>query len=32
MLQPLSTGNHTLHFGGTKGTFSLDVTYNLTIQ
>jgi len=34
MLQPLSPGPHTIHFAGTIGFFgfSLDVTYNLTVQ
>lgn len=32
MLQPLSPGQYTLHFGGAFGaTFALDVTYNITI-
>jgi hypothetical protein len=34
MLPPLSPGQHTIHFAGTIGFFgfSLDVTYNLTVQ
>jgi hypothetical protein len=33
LLNPLSPGQHTIHFtGGFSGGFSLDVTYNLTIQ
>ncbi len=31
MLRPLAPGAHTLHFGGSVGTFTLDVTYNLTV-
>ena len=31
MLAPLSVGEHTIHFTGTVGTFSLDITYNLTV-
>jgi hypothetical protein len=31
MLAPLSVGKHTLHFKGTYGTSTLDVTYQLTI-
>jgi hypothetical protein len=31
MLEPLRPGTHTLHFGGTSGTFSVDVTYTLHI-
>jgi hypothetical protein len=35
MLEPLSAGSHTINFGGTFGppiNFTLDITYNLTIQ
>jgi len=32
LLAPLKPGPHTLNFGGTSGTFSVDVTYNLTVQ
>jgi hypothetical protein len=37
MLNPLSPGSHTIHFGGTQvaGDFpplTLDVTYDLTVQ
>lgn len=36
MLAPLPSGQHTIHFTGTSGVapnaFSLDITYNLTIQ
>ena len=36
MLAPLSAGAHTIHFtvhaGADAGGFSLDVTYDLTIQ
>jgi len=33
MLAPLSAGAHTIHFtvAAPDGTFSLDVTYNLTV-
>jgi len=31
MLAPLAKGNHTINFGGTNGTFTLDVTYNVTV-
>ena len=31
MLEPLSVGQHTIHFAGTVGTFTLDITYNLTV-
>ena len=31
MLKPLSIGDHVIEFGGTVGTFSLDVTYHLTV-
>lgn len=33
MLQPLSKGSHTLHFGGTitPFNFTLDITYNITV-
>lgn len=37
MVAPLSAGQHTIHFTGTfdfgsAGSFSLDVTYNITVQ
>jgi len=35
LVQPLSPGQHTIHFGGTQtyqGIFSLDVTYHITVQ
>jgi hypothetical protein len=35
MLRPLSTGSHSVNFGGTFGpplNFPLDVTYNLTVE
>jgi hypothetical protein len=37
MVGPLSKGEHTIHFGGTFedtpfGSFSLDVTYNVTVE
>ena len=37
MVAPLSTGQHTIHFTGTfdfggGNLFSLDVTYNVTVQ
>jgi hypothetical protein len=32
MLQPLTPGEHTVHFGGAAGDFSLDVTYHVTVQ
>jgi len=34
MLPPLSAGSHTIHFAGgfTSSGFSLDVTYNITVQ
>jgi hypothetical protein len=34
LLNPLSAGNHTIHFAGTLGfyRFSLDVTYNITVE
>lgn len=31
MLRPLAEGNHVVHFGGTTGLFTLDITYNLTV-
>ena len=31
MLRPLAVGSHTIHFGGSVGSFTLDVTYNLTV-
>ena len=31
MLAPLSSGQHTLSFSGTAGSFSLNVTYQLTV-
>jgi hypothetical protein len=32
LLEPLAAGTHTVHFAGTLGTFSLDVTYNITVE
>ena len=32
LLAPLPAGEHTLKFVGTKGAFTTDVTYNLTIE
>ncbi len=32
MLHPLSAGQHTIHFEGSAGDFSVDVTYNLTVE
>ena len=36
MLAPLSAGQHTIHFKGSEGaapnTFTLDITYHLTVQ
>jgi hypothetical protein len=32
LLTPLRAGHHVLKFGGTAPTFSVDMTYNLTIQ
>ena len=37
MVAPLSAGQHTIHFSGTfdfgsGGSFSLDMTYNITVQ
>jgi len=32
MLAPLSVGTHTLHFQGQVGTFTEDVTYNITVM
>jgi hypothetical protein len=31
MLEPLSVGQHTIHFHGSEGSFTLDITYNLTV-
>ena len=31
MVPPLSLGSHTLRFGGTSGSFSLAITYHITI-
>lgn len=31
IIPPLPAGNHTVHFEGTVGTFSLDITYELEI-
>ena len=31
MLAPLSSGQHTLSFSGTAGSFSLNVTYQLKV-
>jgi hypothetical protein len=31
MLAPLAIGKHTINFGGTSGTFTLDVTYDVTV-
>lgn len=31
MLEPLSVGNHTIKFGGTSGSFTLDVTYHVNV-
>ncbi len=31
MLPPLAPGQHTIHFAGKSGAFSLDVTYHLTV-
>jgi len=31
MLAPLSVGQHTIHFTGTVGSFTLEITYNLTV-
>jgi hypothetical protein len=31
MLAPLSPGAHLIHFHGTAGTFTLDITYSLTV-
>jgi hypothetical protein len=31
LLPPMSTGKHTIHFGGVIGDWSLDVTYNLNV-
>jgi hypothetical protein len=32
MVPPLSPGNHTIYFKGVVGTFTVEVTYNLTVQ
>jgi hypothetical protein len=32
LLNPLSAGSHTIHFAGSITNFSLDVTYNITVQ
>jgi hypothetical protein len=31
MLAPLAIGNHTINFGGTSGSFTLDVTYYVNV-
>jgi hypothetical protein len=31
LLPPLSVGQHTIHFYGLNGNFSLDITYNMTV-
>jgi hypothetical protein len=31
LVTPLPVGEHTIHFTGTVGTFTLDITYNLTV-
>lgn len=31
LLAPLSSGSHTIHFGGFPG-FPIDVTYNITVE
>ncbi len=32
LLEPLAAGEHTIHFIGAIGDFSLDVTYNITVE
>jgi hypothetical protein len=31
MLKPLGLGSHTVHFAGLLPSFSLDITYHLTV-
>jgi hypothetical protein len=32
LLEPLPAGEHTIHFAGTLGEFSLEVTYHITVE